>query len=234
MNISMAAVRLAEGGTPVVAPTEQGGIFSLLWLIIALPALGAAVIESNVQTAINDGTSTKQMTTAASGTLLAAVDIPTLTYMHACLGDPCPVKPVADFTGSPTTGTAPLAVKFTDTSTNSPTSWSWSFGDGATSTAHNPVHQYADPGTYTVTLTATVSPGDPQAGTPTGQVQFLAGTTVLGTADLAGGTAVFTSNAFERRFRDIHTVSQQLQGRDDHFESVGKFLLGLEPDTTFL
>jgi alkylation response protein AidB-like acyl-CoA dehydrogenase len=50
----------------------------------------------------------------------------------------------------------------------------------------------------------------------------------------AGGTAVFTSNAFERRFRDIHTVAQQLQGRDDHFESVGRFLLGLDPDTTFL
>jgi alkylation response protein AidB-like acyl-CoA dehydrogenase len=50
----------------------------------------------------------------------------------------------------------------------------------------------------------------------------------------AGGTAVFTSNAFERRFRDIHTVCQQLQGRDDHYENVGKFLLGLEPDTTFL
>ena len=44
MFISTAAVRLAEGGTPVVAPTEQGGIFSVLWLIIALPALGAAVI----------------------------------------------------------------------------------------------------------------------------------------------------------------------------------------------
>jgi alkylation response protein AidB-like acyl-CoA dehydrogenase len=50
----------------------------------------------------------------------------------------------------------------------------------------------------------------------------------------AGGTAVFATNAFERRFRDIHTVSQQLQGRDDHYENVGKFLLGLEPDTTFL
>jgi hypothetical protein len=47
-------------------------------------------------------------------------------------------------------------------------------------------------------------------------------------------TAVFTSNAFERRFRDIHTVAQQLQGRDDHFENVGRFLLVLEPDTTFL
>lgn len=50
----------------------------------------------------------------------------------------------------------------------------------------------------------------------------------------AGGTAVFSTNAFERRFRDAHTISQQLQGRDDHFETVGKFLLGLEPSTTFL
>ncbi len=50
----------------------------------------------------------------------------------------------------------------------------------------------------------------------------------------AGGTAVFTRQAFERRFRDIHTVAQQLQGRDDHFENVGKFLLDLPPDTTFL
>jgi alkylation response protein AidB-like acyl-CoA dehydrogenase len=50
----------------------------------------------------------------------------------------------------------------------------------------------------------------------------------------AGATAIFAAQAFERRFRDIHTISQQLQGRDDHFENVGKFLLGLPPDTTFL
>jgi alkylation response protein AidB-like acyl-CoA dehydrogenase len=47
----------------------------------------------------------------------------------------------------------------------------------------------------------------------------------------AGATAIFASNPFERRFRDIHTVSQQLQGRQEHFETVGQFLLGLEPDT---
>lgn len=50
----------------------------------------------------------------------------------------------------------------------------------------------------------------------------------------AGGTAVFATNAFERRFRDAHTISQQLQGRDDHFETVGKFLLGLDPSPMFL
>lgn len=50
----------------------------------------------------------------------------------------------------------------------------------------------------------------------------------------AGATAVFSSSAFERRFRDIHTVAQQIQGRQSHFETVGQFLLGLEPDTAFL
>ena len=46
----------------------------------------------------------------------------------------------------------------------------------------------------------------------------------------AGSTAIFNENPFERRFRDIHTVSQQLQGRQEHFETVGQYLLGLDPD----
>ena len=50
----------------------------------------------------------------------------------------------------------------------------------------------------------------------------------------AGSSAIFTAGAFERRFRDIHAVTQQLQGRASHFETVGQFLLGLEPDTQFL
>jgi alkylation response protein AidB-like acyl-CoA dehydrogenase len=47
----------------------------------------------------------------------------------------------------------------------------------------------------------------------------------------AGSTAIFEDNPFERRFRDIHTVSQQLQGRQEHFETVGQYLLGLDPDS---
>ncbi len=47
----------------------------------------------------------------------------------------------------------------------------------------------------------------------------------------AGSTAIFEENPFERRFRDIHTVSQQVQGRREHFETVGQYLLGLAPDT---
>jgi serine protease len=63
--------------------------------------------------------------------------------------------PVAAFSGTPLTGTAPLTVTFTDASTNSPTSWYWSFGDGGTSTAKNPTYVYAAAGTYSVSLTAT-------------------------------------------------------------------------------
>ena len=50
----------------------------------------------------------------------------------------------------------------------------------------------------------------------------------------AGATAIFNDNPFERRFRDIHSVAQQLQGRQQHFETVGQYLMGLEPDTGWL
>src|SRR6266436_438199 len=46
----------------------------------------------------------------------------------------------------------------------------------------------------------------------------------------AGTTAIFENNPFERRFRDIHTVVQQYQGRQAHFETVGQVLLGLQPE----
>ena len=44
----------------------------------------------------------------------------------------------------------------------------------------------------------------------------------------AGATAIFNDNPFERRFRDIHSVAQQLQGRQQHFETVGQHMMGLE------
>jgi PKD repeat protein len=56
--------------------------------------------------------------------------------------------PVASFTFEPDF----LAVTFTNTSVNG-VSFEWDFGDGITSTEENPVHTYAEAGTYTVTLT---------------------------------------------------------------------------------
>jgi alkylation response protein AidB-like acyl-CoA dehydrogenase len=48
----------------------------------------------------------------------------------------------------------------------------------------------------------------------------------------AGATAIFESNPFERRFRDVHTVIQQYQGRQAHFATVGQVLLGLQAEGT--
>ena len=63
--------------------------------------------------------------------------------------------PIADFSGSPTSGDAPLIASFSDLSTNSPTSWSWTFGDGGTSIAQNPDYTYTSAGVYSVSMTAT-------------------------------------------------------------------------------
>jgi PKD repeat protein len=63
--------------------------------------------------------------------------------------------PSASFSATPTTGTAPLNVSFTDKSTGFPESWNWSFGDGNTSTEKNPVNMYGAAGQYNVTLTVT-------------------------------------------------------------------------------
>jgi alkylation response protein AidB-like acyl-CoA dehydrogenase len=43
----------------------------------------------------------------------------------------------------------------------------------------------------------------------------------------AGATAIFEANPFERRFRDIHTVSQQVQAHAAVFEAIGQYYLGL-------
>lgn len=67
--------------------------------------------------------------------------------------------PVADFSATPLSGKYPLTVKFTDSSTNTPTSWLWSFGDGSTSTLQNPIHKYTTNGSFTVSLTATNAGG---------------------------------------------------------------------------
>jgi PKD repeat protein len=60
----------------------------------------------------------------------------------------------ADFSVNVTTGVSTLMVSFTDISTGGPTGWEWDFGDGVTSTEHNPTHTYLYPGVYTVVLRA--------------------------------------------------------------------------------
>lgn len=49
----------------------------------------------------------------------------------------------------------------------------------------------------------------------------------------AGSIAIFEEHPFERRLRDIHTVAQQAQGRQLHFETVGQILLGVATENQF-
>ena len=67
--------------------------------------------------------------------------------------------PVADFSASQANVCVGNSVSFTDLTTNSPTSWIWNFGDGSSSNLQNPTHTYLNPGTYTVSLTATNANG---------------------------------------------------------------------------
>lgn len=67
---------------------------------------------------------------------------------------------VAQFSGTPLSGTAPLSVDFTDLTTGTGISaWAWSFGDGGTSSLQDPTYVYNTSGTFDVTLTATGTNG---------------------------------------------------------------------------
>ncbi len=50
----------------------------------------------------------------------------------------------------------------------------------------------------------------------------------------AGTSAIFKGTPFERRFRDMHTMSQQIQSRDAHFEAVGRVMFNGDPEGLFL
>ncbi|WP_243745309.1 PQQ-dependent sugar dehydrogenase [Streptomyces hainanensis] len=65
--------------------------------------------------------------------------------------------PIARASATPTSGPAPLAVRFSSAGTSDPDGdalgYSWNFGNGATSTSANPTYTYPANGQYTATLT---------------------------------------------------------------------------------
>ncbi len=76
---------------------------------------------------------------------------------------------MADFSGTPTSGIAPLGVVFSNQSSGNYASCAWTFGDGNTSTTCNPSHTYTAAGTYSVSLTVT-GPGGSNTQTKTNYI----------------------------------------------------------------
>ena len=76
-------------------------------------------------------------------------------YSNDAAGTVAYSVPAANFSVSTTSGTAPLALNFSNTSTGTITSYGWMFGDGGTSAAQNPAYLYAAADVYTVSLTVT-------------------------------------------------------------------------------
>ncbi len=118
--------------------------------------------------------------------------------------------PIADFSGTPTSGTAPLTVQFTDLSTGNPTSWNWNFGDAGTSTAQNPSHIYNSAGSYTVTLTAT-NPYGSDGETKTGYINVSApgAWTVITYDDFEGGMGSYTDGGSDMSLYNGGTYAHQ-------------------------
>ena len=104
-----------------------------------------------------------QSTTAWSSASVSSVN----AFLPGVVGGTClsacgtPTVPGASFTFSPNPVCSGATVTFTNTSTNSPTSYSWAFQNGtpATSTATNPTATFSGSSTYTITLTATNAVG---------------------------------------------------------------------------
>jgi PKD repeat protein len=79
-------------------------------------------------------------------------------YITVTVKPPVPLKPIAAFSATPLSGTAPLTVKFSDQSIGtSPLTYAWDFNnDGIIdSTLKNPTYTYTKPGTYKAILTVT-------------------------------------------------------------------------------
>lgn len=134
---------------------------------------------STAQTAVKTyntaGTYTVKLTVSNSGGSSTATKTISTTAM----------APVASFTATPTSGVAPLATTFTNSSTGA-ISYTWSFGDNtADSIAQNPTHTFAGAGTYTVKLTATG---------PTGTTPSTQSETISVTAASAGSGPIAAYN----------------------------------------
>ena len=148
--------------------------------------------------------------------------------------------PVASLLANTTAGCLPMTVRFTDSSTGSPTRWNWTFGDGTTSTLQDPQKTYSTAGTYSVSLTAGNSQGNSTPYTRTGYIRVEPVTAANFTANVTTGCLPMTV-----RFTDTSTGSPAswnwtfgnggtsiLQNPLHTYTQAGNYTVGLTSGTT--
>lgn len=156
-----------------VADTSTGGPSSWSWDFGDGQTFAGQ--SPSAHTYASPGTYTITLTVTNGGGSASASQVITV-------GTAAPAPPVAGFTASPSTGAAPLAVTFTDTSTGSPTSWAWYFGDGQIDSVQSPpIHTYSTPGVYTARLVVTNAGGS-------NEITTTVNATTLCSAPVAGFT----------------------------------------------
>ena len=159
-----------------------------------------------------------------------------------------PVAPIAAFSGTPRSGTAPLTVTFTDSSSGTgPLTYAWDFqNDGSVdSTLQNPSYQYAAAGTYAVKLTVTNTAGsDPEVKTgyitvsaaPVAPIAAFSATPRSGTAPL---TVTFTDSSsgtgpltYAWDFQNDGSVDSTLQNPSYQYAAAGTYAVKLTVTNT--
>ncbi|WP_409425695.1 S8 family serine peptidase [Pseudoalteromonas sp. RW-H-Ap-1] len=115
------------------------------------------IVKSFTSTVFNSEVATGDWTLNVEDTAGADTgNINGWSLTFSAIGEVSPQPPEAGFNVS----AQGLTATFTDTSrdvNDDISQWSWNFGDGATSTDANPIHAYAEPGSYEVELTVTDS-----------------------------------------------------------------------------
>ncbi|TAL12332.1 MAG: DNRLRE domain-containing protein, partial [Chloroflexota bacterium] len=187
-NTTWGETSINDTNAPAIGPPtgiSSGAVVTGSWTSVNVSSLISGPNAGLVSLALGPSGTTQRSFSSREGAFAPQL----ILTVGAVNGGP----PTASFTASTMTVTAGLPVSFTDTSTGGATSWSWSFGDAATSTAQNPSHTWATPGTYTVTLIASNSSG-PSA-PATAQIDVVADTAAPSTpgnltATPASGTRI--------------------------------------------
>ena len=139
-GLTTSNVTIKEGQTLELIDTSTGTVASRDW---ALGDGSSATSTTVYKTYSTAGSYVVTLSVTGAGTTATATK--TVTVRSEA--------PVANFKSDAVAGGAPLRIQFADASTGAVNAWSWAFGDGGTSSSQNPLHTYADPGLYSVTLT---------------------------------------------------------------------------------